>query len=53
MDSQTEREHTLSVDCWCQPVVESYGMGMGEEEEEDEGDQRGTVRVEPGACSPP
>jgi hypothetical protein len=32
-----EREHTLSVDCWCQPVVESYGYG--EEEEEDEGDQ--------------
>jgi hypothetical protein len=44
-----EREHTLSVDCWCQPVVESYG----EEEETGDGDQRGSVRVEPGAGSPP
>jgi hypothetical protein len=47
--TKPEREHTLSVDCWCQPVVESYGMS----EEEDEGDQRGAVGVEPGTSSTP
>jgi len=50
MDNQTEREHDLSVDCWCQPVVEHYGYGV---EEDDEGDQRGPVGTEPGAGSPP
>jgi len=47
--TQPERAHELSVDCWCQPVVESYGMS----EEEDEGDQRGPVGTEPGTSSPP
>jgi hypothetical protein len=46
--TKPEREHTLRVDCWCQPVVESYG-----EEETGDGDQRGSVRVEPGASSAP
>lgn len=23
---KTEREHVLSEDCWCNPVVEYYGM---------------------------
>jgi hypothetical protein len=50
-DGVPEREHVLSVDCWCQPVVESYGYGA--DEEEDEGDQRGPVGVEPGTSSPP
>ena len=49
--TKPEREHTLSVDCWCQPVVESYGYG--EEEETGDGDQREAVGTEPGTSSPP
>jgi len=32
--TKPKREHTLRVDCWCQPVVESYGAA-----EEPAGDQ--------------
>ena len=51
--TKPEREHTLSVDCWCQPVVESYPMGSQYLKEGDEGDQRGPVGTEPGTSSPP
>jgi hypothetical protein len=29
---EPDRKHDLSVDCWCQPVVESYGRSEGEEQ---------------------
>ncbi len=37
MPQETEREHvTEGTDCWCRPVVESYGYDQGDEETDDD-----------------
>lgn len=33
--AEQEREHVASMDCWCDPVIESYGSDQESVEDED------------------